>query len=60
MMQGRLQYRSSKKPRIAEQYDRNLTSWNTGSVLLSRGLTVFLFLISGSRSAPPVQVKSGQ
>lgn len=31
------------------------TSWNTGSVPLSRGLTVFLFLISGSRSVPPAK-----
>jgi hypothetical protein len=29
-----------------------VSSWKTGGVLLSRGLTVFLFLISGSANAP--------
>ena len=36
----------------ARQPEHKRTSWKTGSVLLSRGLTVFLFFISGSRSAP--------
>jgi hypothetical protein len=29
-----------------------VSSWNTGVLLLSRGLTVFLFLMSGSGSTP--------
>ncbi len=34
-----------------------VSSWNTGVVLESRGLTVFLFLISGRPSAPPEAVR---
>lgn len=30
-----------------------VSSWNTGGVEASRGLTVFLFLISGNFSTPP-------
>jgi hypothetical protein len=30
-----------------------VSSWNTGAEAPSRGLTVFLFLMSGSGSAPP-------
>lgn len=31
-----------------------VSSWNTGALELSRGLTVFLFLISGRAITPPL------
>ena len=41
-----------------ESYIQRVTrhTWKTGTLLLSRGLTVFLFLISGSFSTPPLAV----